>query len=316
MIRVVYLILTFILISLNLTAADVKSAIEPPLTVTAGVDRAAVNIGDRVTYTIRVKAPKDLEVQLPSFGENLADFSIKDFTSDESGVFSRTYTHSYILDIFETGTFTVPAAVITYKESPDSEWKEVTTQEITVTVQSLLGETKSPATIRDIKGPRSVSNFMYLYMFLAIAAATAIAAAIGIYLKKRKRSSAAAEPPPPAHERALQALKELMNKDYIEKGRVQEHYFELSNIVRHYLEDRFLMKAPEMTTEEFLIHLKQTEKLNQEQKSLLREFLSQCDMVKFARHLPADNEISSSYEAAERLVEQTKEVSATGEKIP
>lgn len=315
MIRAAYLILALLLAGTSCTAADNRADAGHPVTVTAGVDSPSVGIGDRITYTIRVKSPKGYEVRMPSFGENLAGFSVKDFTSDEGGFFSRTYTQSYTLDIYETGTFTIPASVITYKESGSSEWKEEATQEVSVTVQSRLSETGKPGAIREIKGPHSISNFTYLYIGIALILIIAAAAALFIYLKNRKQASAAAGPPPSAaHETALRALKALMSKDYIKTGKIQEHYFELSNIVRHYLEDRFLLKAPEMTTEEFLLHLKQTEKLNTGQKSLLREFLSHCDMVKFARHLPAGPEITSSYEAAERLVEQTKEVPSAGGK--
>ena len=96
-----------------------------------------------------------------------------------------------------------------------------------------------------------------------------------------------------------------MEKDYITSGRVQEFYVELSDIVRHYLEDRFYFKAPEMTTEEFLVHLKNAHQLKPAHKGLLSEFLVQCDMVKFAKHQPGEDEIRSSYDSAEHLVVET-----------
>ena len=99
----------------------------------------------------------------------------------------------------------------------------------------------------------------------------------------------------------------LTEEDYLKTGETREYYFELSDIVRHYLENRFHLKAPEMTTDEFLNNLKSTKVLRSEHKSLLRDFLSHCDMVKFARYKPEENEIESSYESAQNLVEQTKQ---------
>ena len=61
-----------------------------------------------------------------------------------------------------------------------------------------------------------------------------------------------------------------------------------------------------MTTEEFLSGLKNSDALQSGQKSLLRVFLSHCDMVKFARYSPGEGEIKSSYESAKKLVDQTK----------
>ena len=62
-----------------------------------------------------------------------------------------------------------------------------------------------------------------------------------------------------------------------------------------------------MTTDEFLSNLKNTDLLRSEHKNLLRDFLSHCDMVKFARYHPEETETASSYESARNLVEQTKE---------
>jgi hypothetical protein len=313
MIRASLVVFLLFIYSGNAASVD-KSSIEKPVSAKAEVDRTSLNIGDKITYLIKVKAPKDFEIQIPSFGESLADFDVKDFLSSQSGFFSITYTHSYIIDIFETWEFTIPAAVIKYKARRDEEWKEAVTDEITVTVQSLLGETEQAAEIRDIKGPYNIKNFTYLYIALAVIAVISIVIAIYMIQKKRRGQEKITTPlSPPVHETALNALSALLDRNLINKGKIREFYFELSNIVRHYLEDRFYLKAPEMTTEEFLLHLKNSDKLNLEHKSLLREFLSHCDMVKFAKHLPGDKEIESSYGSAQRLVEQTRETRTSEE---
>ena len=41
------------------------------------------------------------------------------------------------------------------------------------------------------------------------------------------------------------------------KGRIKEFYERISNILRHYIEHRFDLHAPERTTEEFLYELNQ-----------------------------------------------------------
>ena len=314
MTRAIYRMLLIFLICLTPAAAADNSGAEAPVTVNADVSKTTAGIGDKIEYTITVNAPKDYEVELPSFGENLADFSVKDFTSDKGGFFSTTYTQKYTLDIYETGTFTIPAALVKYRENSSAEWKELITKELSVTVQSLLNESdpEQASGIKDIKGPYSMNNYMYLYIILAVIAVIAIIIALIMYMKKKKAAKEIIIPRPPAHETALKALRELMEKDYIRTGNIQEYYFELSNIVRHYLEDRFSMQAPEMTTEEFLVLLRDTDKLNADQKALLRQFLAHCDMVKFAKHLPDEHEIESSYEHAKRLIEQTKEITITG----
>jgi hypothetical protein len=62
-----------------------------------------------------------------------------------------------------------------------------------------------------------------------------------------------------------------------------------------------------MTTEEFLEAVKGSSELEQEHKEILKDFLSRCDMVKFAKYGPTPIEILDAFKAAERLIEQTRE---------
>lgn len=125
-------------------------------------------------------------------------------------------------------------------------------------------------------------------------------------LKKEKEFPL--EPPKPPHQLALEALEALKSKNYPLLGRIKEYYSELSDIVRHYIEARFNIRAPEMTTEEFFYSLRNSADLSGTQKNLLKEFLSQCDMVKFAKYGPTEKEIDNSFNSARHFIEETKQV--------
>ena len=167
------------------------------------------------------------------------------------------------------------------------------------------------ADIKDIKPP---VYFPADYLFLIIAAATLVSAALILLLihilKKGRKGETPFpfSPPRPAHELAYEALEILRSKRLAELGLVKEYYYELSDIVRHYLENRFDLRAPEMTTEEFLYSLRDSDKLTGAQKNLLKEFLIHCDMVKFAKYGPDKKEIGGSFDSAKRLVDETKAV--------
>ncbi len=96
--------------------------------------------------------------------------------------------------------------------------------------------------------------------------------------------------------------------DLISKGRIKEYYYRLSNIVRHYIENRFNLMAPERTTEEFLAEMMVTGKLTEDHKELVGNFLEHCDMVKFAAYGPDSREIENSFNSAKKLVDETKVV--------
>jgi hypothetical protein len=80
----------------------------------------------------------------------------------------------------------------------------------------------------------------------------------------------------------------------------------VSDTLRVYLEERFQFRAPDRTTEEFLVELQSTHHLTPDQKISLAEFLQNCDLVKFARFEPEEQNLRSLHEAALRLVDETQ----------
>ncbi|HKI68156.1 MAG TPA: hypothetical protein VKA67_01095, partial [Verrucomicrobiae bacterium] len=121
------------------------------------------------------------------------------------------------------------------------------------------------------------------------------------YWRKRK-SQIPVAPPIPAHVRAKQKLQEAL--DLI--AQPKPFVVLVSDTTRGYLEERFNFRAPERTTEEFLHELQGTDLLTLEQKEKLGEFLEQCDLVKFAKYEPGENELRELHASAVRLVEETE----------
>jgi hypothetical protein len=158
--------------------------------------------------------------------------------------------------------------------------------------------------IHGIKPPVNIP--MTLAMILIIIAITLVVlAAIVVLVWWLMRKQAAAPTPipiVPPHERARQKLQEalaLMNEP-------RPFCIAVSDTIRLYLEERFTFHAPERTTEEFLHELRATDLLSPEQKQSLGEFLSVCDMVKFAKYEPGTPELQALHESAVRLVNETE----------
>ena len=110
-----------------------------------------------------------------------------------------------------------------------------------------------------------------------------------------------------AYEIARARLNRLLARPRPTAEQVDAFYVELSGIVRRYLEDRFELRAPELTTEEFLASVGESPDLSREHQTLLREFLRQADLVKFAGVQPSNEDIERSIEAARRFLEETRE---------
>ncbi|HPS55740.1 MAG TPA: hypothetical protein PLP05_09085, partial [Sedimentisphaerales bacterium] len=109
-----------------------------------------------------------------------------------------------------------------------------------------------------------------------------------------------------AHEIALEKLNQLEKENLPIKGMLKLFYEKISGILRHYIEDRFELNAPERTTEEFLAELKYSAVLSGEDKNLLAQFLQQCDLVKFAKYQPEQQQVESTFTIVRDFVEKTK----------
>lgn len=107
------------------------------------------------------------------------------------------------------------------------------------------------------------------------------------------------------HETALEEL-EAIRSSLAQSGDMKEFFVRISDCIRCYIERAFLVKAPEMTTEEFLNSLRASPALTIEQKDLLKDFLKACDLVKFAKYSPSAKESETVFAAAQRFVEETR----------
>jgi hypothetical protein len=165
--------------------------------------------------------------------------------------------------------------------------------------QNLAARTNA---LRDIKPPVEIpSGWEWLWWALAVVLAAAAALLAWRYWQK-KSAKVEAVPPVPAHVRAKQKLQEALAL----LSQPKPFCILVSDTVRVYLEERFEFRAPERTTEEFLYELQDTNLLFPDQKSSLGEFLQRCDLVKFAKHEPAEPELRRLHESALRLVEETE----------
>ncbi|MCM8796519.1 MAG: BatD family protein [Candidatus Omnitrophica bacterium] len=291
-----------------LFAAQENAKKNPEIEANAAVDKTSIQIGDKVTYTITVKAKKDIEVEFPKgLPENLSGFSIKDFGSSQRGLLGKNvFKQWYLLDTYVSGEHIIPAAEVKYRVKEQSDWRQLNVNEVKLEVKSLLDNASERADIRDIRGPRNFAEKIWLYVLGLLVFVLILGGVFGfIFLKKKKFESET--PYTPAHIIAYAALAELEKKDYLRHGQTKAYYTELSDIVRHYLEDRFNIRAPEMTTEEFLIKVREDGSLSVEHKSLLRDFLTNCDLVKFAKYQPAQTEASLAFASAKKLIDQTKQ---------
>ena len=80
----------------------------------------------------------------------------------------------------------------------------------------------------------------------------------------------------------------------------------LTDIVRNYLEERFMIHAPKQTTSEFLSNMENSNSpLNNKDRNFLREFMMSADMIKFAKYEAGKDMIEGSINRAVQLVTES-----------
>jgi hypothetical protein len=169
----------------------------------------------------------------------------------------------------------------------------------------LSAATGATNALRDIKPPLAIASpwepllwsLAILLLFLLI-----VGGIVAFLLWKFRRRPA--PPMIPAHVRARQQLEAALAWLHQPKPFV----IAISDTLRSYLEERFNFRAPDRTTEEFLLDLQRTSLLDHSQKDSLGDFLQRCDLVKFARYEPTETELRQLHAAALQLVLDTEPI--------
>ena len=290
-----------------LVAGQLAGAAE--VVVRTSVDKSKVTVGDRLKYTVTIEADPKLKVIPPDIGLNLGQFEIKDYHVAYPEVEGKKVTQvQYEIATFETGTQEIPPVTVTYLEH--GQRKEVRSEKLTITVESLApSKEKEP---KDIKPPVEVApNWSGFRLVAAIAAGVlALVLLLAWYLRKRRRAGESTEwtePPRPAHLLAFDELQALRDSALLAEGHYKEYFSGVADALRRYLEGRFRIRAMDETTGEIIAQL-ETGLLPPDRVEGLRALLQQCDLVKFAKFVPADPESEGrqTLEQVWQFVEETK----------
>ncbi len=308
---------------LLLLAAVLSSVIERveqrgPVTATVRLEPEQPLIGDVVTFTIEVVAEPDVEILMPEFGEALDRYTILDFVPrDEITDDGKTQSvQTYRLQPATSGSQSIPPILIEFvdrragqRPAPEGEDAfELLTPRIDFEVQSVLPKSATvemapPLGELPPRGPSPLKQAAWWLVILLLLGLVTTPFLLAAWRKRRtviRRRS--------AYEIARSRLDRLMSGPIPDSSAIDDFIVELSDIIRRYLEDRFDLRA-ELTTEEFLEVVSGSRQLATEHRPLLRDFLKQADLVKFAGIKPSDDDVHRMLAAADRFLTETREPS-------
>jgi hypothetical protein len=276
-----------------------------PYSLSVALSTNVVRVGDVVRLTLTSGHPRDVHLSIPTFQRG-KEIVVRSQASQTTALPDNRAQTVAVCDLssFVVGDHLLFSNGIQCVRT-DGSVAKTHFPDARLTVVTALADTNSaPRDIKDIlRWPGAVPRWIPGLLIIAVLAA--LAAFVARRFLSKPRTFLRYPPPSPPHDVALNALRDLLAQGLIEAGEVEEFYVRLSAIVRRYIEDRFRLRAPERTTEEFIREAISSRLLSHEHQMLTRDFLEQCDLVKFARHRPEQNAMRAGYAAAERLVRET-----------
>jgi hypothetical protein len=295
---------------------------DAPITVTTRLTPDPARIGDLLTLEVIVAYPRDHAINLP----NSLDFAPLELVEVEPGPVESTgkdlrQRFTIRLQHFDVGEAAVPSFPVTWVDPRDQVHTYAVAPHPFV-VESLLANESDPQP----RGPDPMISLEYANVRLAeilvaVLGGVLLAAALvlAFVLLRRRDKPIFVAPPVPPHERAFADL-EVLAKDreaLIAEGAYSDYYLRLTEIAKRYLGARFEFEALDRTTEEIQALLAGGRvRVDPLDPKVVMTFLQDCDLVKFARLSPPEQETVEGLTFVRSMVEQTRELPPEPESGP
>lgn len=276
--------------------------------VNISFNKDSVLIGDYLLMSITATY-KDGDVFLPSYKDSFSGFEIIEsnppFVKDTNGL--KEKHQSITLIQFNPGQYNFAPAPFIYKNGNQvdtifsnafSVFVNTIKLDTTEIIKPLKGPIKIPYTLKELL-PYLVGVFVLIVV---------IALLVYWFYQKKKSKNPVVHmlTKQEAHTLALRKLKELDAAKKWQKGDIKNYYLSLSETIREYIENRFLVLAKESTTPEIINDVTNIEEINPGQVKHLKELLELSDLAKFAKMQPLPDENIKAMKLAFDFVTHTK----------
>lgn len=270
------------------------------------VDTSKIRIGEQFRYEISL--PKTVNNVI--FPEQLELFNLETVGQSAIDTFQGRVIKTYLLTGFDSGAFYIPSQQLLVNNrrfDTDSIKIEVATVPVDTIANPMFPvklNAEEPYVFDDFK---PVLRAVVLGLFLLI-----VLYFIYNYFKTKDSKTAKSKPAIPPYDLAKSRLDALDQEVFVKSGRIKEYYSELTDILRTYLEDEYLIPAKESTTDELVEYIKDLKRLNRTgvEDSVvvkIKSLLQDADLVKFAKSNPSEIQLDQDKNKTDYLIDQFKE---------
>lgn len=302
------------------TAKPVRSeTIRGPVTFVVEVAPGEVRLSDEPSLTLTVLSEPGILVTMPPFGESVGEFLIRDYHEPPPAIEAdrEVIRQVYTLEPTQAGTLTIDPITVRFQDNrADGGGQEysVESEALNVDVGTVVGE--AAPSLEDLKpstGPVELpASGPPIWVWIA-ASLIVLALLAVIWLRRRRHDQSRAEQVLTPRQLAQRELNQIVSRR-LDETDLKVFYVEVTGVVRRYIERTTGVRAAEQTTEEFLREILTGTFFLQEEQSRLRQFLESADLVKFAGHRPAPEDVRASIKRAREFIQlslgQTEEAGA------
>ena len=283
---------SFMIVICLLLFATIAQA-QTDISVLLSTEAPSFNVGDRVALDLTVQHPAKFRVVPPDIVGTWGDLEVLDvvpLSVEANDVGSETTRLRLMVTAWEPGAYVTPPLLFDVGNDV-GELVQVSAESINLTVVPLLSE--QDLALRDLKPQAEIADLSPLLRRLVIAGVVALLIAVlayAAYVRTRQVEEAIAAAPPVELRKpnviAIQEIDAVESKNLPEAGLFNEHYTQITDALRRYLERTFNISAMEATTFEIRRDLRSESKIDAAQRQQLISMLQSADLVKFARAKP------------------------------
>ena len=280
--------------------------------------RDSILVADQIEYGFQLDSvPEGTAIQLPDYQWRSSDslLLLRNWQIDttarlrvrQPGSKERVRRYnlrgSVVLVPFEEGTYRLPDIVVLRGgkdtlvfEGLDLDVKTMPVDTATYQLHDIKGQMRYPLT------PREVAPWVMAFW---LAAGLVILVVCLLLVRKRRATGEVAAVRDPAHVVALRALDKWRDEAFWAPERQKAFYSGITDTLKTYIEERFGVDAPEMTTAELFDALRDEKSIPADLREELRGVFECADFVKFAKHVASGEENARALPTAVRFVNST-----------
>lgn len=304
------LFLSLLLISSNGVKAQEVS-------VTAQLDSTVIFIGGQIDLKLEVSQPENLNVTFPLLTDTITQNieivkagSLDSIPQDNNRILLQ---QTYRITSFDSGLHYIPP--IQFELANAELTRPIETEAMALMVVNPFEEVDPQKGITDIKTPLNTPfhlSELYRYwpylvglivlgLIIAFVVFRYYNREVNIPLLKKEKPKVA------PHVVALNRLDHIKEEKLWQRDLVKRYYSDVTDTLRHYIEERFQIRAMEQTTDEIMDAFKSVDLREVKSIDNLKQILQAADLVKFAKHEPLPDENDLSMINAYFFVNQTKQ---------